>query len=172
MAISLPSRLVFPWLKVSLLAGAALSTLWQVRCAFVAGSLFVCSGGGLLVSGWHLRWLRGSPISLPVPMALAKLATALLPVASRCVAGLMLAGWLRVPGLFWVGSFVVRGRLARGLAQTCFWSRVSVTVVASGSSGSLSGSSPLCSVLRTTICYRLELGSTLVRKRFAVGCRW
>ena len=82
------------------------------------------------------------------------------------------AGWLRVPGLFWVGSFVVRGWLARGLAQTCFWSWVSVTVVASGSSGSLSGSSPLCSVLRTTICYRLELRSTLVRKRFAVGCRW
>ena len=66
-------------------------SFWQVRCGFVAGSLFVCSGG-LFVSGWHLRWLRGSPISLPVPMALAKLATAYLPVASRCVAGLMLAG--------------------------------------------------------------------------------
>ena len=81
------------------------------------------------------------------------------------------AGWLRVPGLFWVGSCVVRGWLARGLAHGLLlvlgesrWLHLVHRVRCLAP--------PLCAVLRTTICYRLELGSTLVRKRFAVGCRW
>ena len=116
---------------------------WLVRSSFAAAAVCSCLAGTL--GGFVARLFRCLP------------SQARYCIATGCLAMCrwLDAGWLRVPGLFWVGSFVVRGRLARGLAQTCFWSRVSVTVVASGSSGSLSGPSPLrCSAYHDLLSTR------------------